>query len=748
MPEPSLFRHYQIVQDADGNNVELTRDPNQVAVLAFDTHNQEFVHCHVLLEPLADKGAFEEACRSLQAYGHPLLARLVDSGEDDGNPFYITGSVDGETLHTYLRRQQDIPGWLAVMIACRSLEAVIALLEHNDLLPSDLLAGLRVVQTGSQQVQLHLADYRLIRSPSDKTKALKPAFDKPARMLRAFFQEPAGRGPGLPDHILPAADFTELLTACLNAAERSVLTGLRELWTALQKLSPDPVKGEIPTAHKPRALLAPHFATYQEVARGVVNLVRIQSQRLDMTNPYSMRGTLTKTGRSVIVEQVPPFRLVGSTVRALDEKGLFLAKKREFPELIPIVLLHDAEDIVCLAEEMAEGVHLADLLHERQSLTVQEAYLVLAGLDGALTSLEKSGLKIQRLRLEDIFLLTGYPREDARTSKLMLTQLNEWPTFSLLLRAHPTLSAMAGRGLDPSILLPPVQSKETTPWNGAWLAAVGSFLIGQESMPGQSAVQPGGLRDRDSIGRLFEEEIQRYSHEKASPRGDFLARYARILQHHDLAKPAVAPAPAPTPPPSPAAPSPTLPVTSPKSPSRTRTISASSEAEGKSPPEEVPMMALTSGLAPASEKPTIGFAELLFRDTSVMDRDTHHDWAKTAADAPPTIHPGEVLLPPSEFVPLWLRAAVFIGGSIVAGAILAHISGGAYWLKPPAVKAIPLETGSTRPISRPPGAALEPEPPRGPAAPEVTAPSLPPEAAPRASGGLLQPPASTLKDDL
>ncbi|MES2506184.1 MAG: hypothetical protein V4599_05745, partial [Verrucomicrobiota bacterium] len=82
MPEPSLFRHYQIVQDADGNNVELLRDADQVAVLAFDTLKQEFVHCHVLLEPLADKAAFEEACRRLQAHGHPLLSRLLDSGED------------------------------------------------------------------------------------------------------------------------------------------------------------------------------------------------------------------------------------------------------------------------------------------------------------------------------------------------------------------------------------------------------------------------------------------------------------------------------------------------------------------------------------------------------------------------------------------------------------------------------------------------------------------------------------------
>ncbi|MEN3943207.1 hypothetical protein WJU23_18050 [Prosthecobacter sp. SYSU 5D2] len=734
MPEPSLFRHYQIVQDADGSNIELIRDRDQVAVLAFDSRQLEFVHCHVLLEPLADKADFEKSCRQLQNHGHPLQARLMDFGDDEGNPFYITSSVDGETLKAYLSRQVEIPGWLAVLVAVRALEAVVSLEENSNLLPEDVLNAMRVVQTGPQQMQVQLADYALLPAGT-KSKGLKPPFDKSAKMLRDFFQEHSDGGPTLPDQALPGADFVELLSACLTAADRSLAPSLRELKTVLQKLAPEQVTGEIPTAHKPRALLAPHFASYQEVARGVVNLVRIQSQRLDMSNPYSMRGTLTKTGRTVLVEQVPPARLVSKTVRALDEKSLELSGKREFTGIIPLVLLHEGEDITCLAEEMAEGVNLGDLLKERRCLSVHETYLVLAGLDGALDSLEKSGLDVKRLRLEDIFLLTGFPREDARTSKLMLTKLNEWPAFSVILRAHPTLAAMAGRGLDPAVLLP-MQPRKPTFWNGAWLSAVGTFLVGLESIPGQLAEPPGGLRDRESISRLFDEEIRRLGEGKACPRADLLARYARILQHHQLVKPAPAPISEPLVSVQPKAVSP-----------RTRTISATTAPEKKEAAREVPM-ALTSGLAPDKEKPTIGFAELLFRDTSVMESGGKTDWAKTAADAPPTIHPNEVLLPPGDFVPFWLRAAVFLGASLIAGGILAHLSGGAFWLKPPVVKAIPLETGSDSPVSQPPSTPLEPEP-RGPAAPQVTIPTLPPEDLTNPSGGgLLRPPMSTLKDEL
>lgn len=728
MPEPSLFRHYQIVQDAGGNTVELIRETNQVAVLAYDTERQEFVHCHVLLEPLKDKAAFEKACRQVQSQGHPLQTRLLDYGEDESNPFYITCNVDGETLKTYLSRQHEIPSWLAVMVTARALEAALSLAHRSEFFPTDILAGLRVVQTGAQVVQVHLADYQLLSAPDKKAKV---PFESSARALRQVLhtQEKTLSGP----------DFLEALTSCLNAIHSDSALAAKDLLSEVEKRLPTPLPGEIPTANKPRALLAPLFASYQEVARGVINLVRIQSQRLDMANPYSMRGTLTKTGRSVLVEQVPSSRLVGSKVRSLHEQSLELSKKREFPDLVSLVLLHDTDEIVCIAEEQADGISLADILRERGSFNAHEAYLVLAGLDGALASLEKSGLETQSLRLEDLFLITGFPREDARTTKLLLSRLNEWPTFSLLLRAHPTLAAMAGRGLDPAILLPQDTSKKPL-WNGAWLSSVGHFLIGLRQIPGQGAVSAPDSRSSDPVARLFEEEVQRFKEGKSCPRADFLARYARLLQQETTKS----------------APNPPLSV-----PTKTTPPASLAALTKKAVPESPAPQALTSGVAPSSEKPTIGFAELLFKDTSVTESGTHHDWAKTAADAPPTIHPGEVLLPPNEFVPFWLRAAVFLGGSILAGAVLAHISGSALWQKPAAKRNVPVETAPATPdktlqtpvIPTPPpqtkGRPLPPEPPPGPAAPEVQIPTLPPDATgTNRPGGLMQPPASTLKDDL
>jgi hypothetical protein len=91
-----------------------------------------------------------------------------------------------------------------------------------------------------------------------------------------------------------------------------------------------------------------------------------------------------------------------------------------------------------------------------------------------------------------------------------------------------------------------------------------------------------------------------------------------------------------------------------------------------------PASPLTSGGAtPSGDR-----AHHRFRRAAVSQRWTANlrrltlptpDWARAAASAPPTL-PAEYLIPPDD-VPMWLKAAVFIGGSMVIGAMCAHLSG-------------------------------------------------------------------------
>ena len=738
MSEPSLFRHYQIVQDADGNNVELVRNAEQVAVLAFDHQQLEYVHCHVLLEPLSNRASFEESCKALQKRGHPALARMIECGEDEGNPFYITSNIDGEALRGYLTRQQDIPGWLAIMIASRALETAVAVAERGEFLTESPLDSFRIVQAAPQAVQVLAADFRVLDNSASKKRALKTSFEKQAKFLRTFLVEQGGGGPTMLDHALPSADFAELLGACLSSAGVGVIAAMRELRTTLQKLAPEQVSGEIPTVHKPRALLAPLLASYQDVARGLVNLVRIQSQRLDMANPYSMRGTLTKTGRAVLIEQVPPSRISHARVKDIDESAFKITKQRDNSALITLALVNEGEDLTCLAEEIVEGLSLAELMRERRCLDVQEAYLVLAGLDTALTQLDHSTLPATKLRLEDIFLLTGFAREDSRSTKLLVSKLNEWPAFNIIVRAHPTLASMAGRGTDPAVLLPPARGSSSTAWHAGWLAALCKFLLGLESPVGFFSEPQGCARERETVARLLDDEIAKIAESKPGQRSDFLGRYARIIQHYDLVKPSepvragggTEPAvdyglnPRPK----------TVPV------SKTAMRREFSDSLAANPAHA--SVALTSGGAPSGDKPTIGFAELLFRNSGGEPSPPDApDWARAAASAPPTL-PEHLMMQAD--VPMWLKAAVFLSGSMVIGAFCAHLSGHALWQKKRAA-ALP----HPAPLVNIAKAIPVPEEPPVPKAIPVTPP--PADTTPPAAPGVslsLPPGAGGLRDQL
>ena len=745
MSEPHQFRHYIIVQDADGTNVELERSADKVTVLAFDTIRLEFVACHVLLHPLAEKAAFEESCRRLRGHGHPLLVRMVDFGEDEGNPFYITGAADGEPLRAYLNRQQELPGWLAVMLASRALDAAAALCSRGDCLPPQPLDSLRVVQVGTQSLVVIASDYRLAPTPAGaaaRSRALRANFDKQGKFLRAFLLEQSGGSPTLPDHPLSAADFTELLTGCLDVASPVAVTQMIDLRNSLQKLAPEHLSGEIPAPQKPRALIAPLLASYQDVARAVANRVRIQSQRLDMTNPYSMRGTLTKAGRPVLVEQIPPNRLVG---RRLKEAAIHLQKltrKNDHPHLATVAMVHEADSVACLAEEIVEGISLAELLRERSALEVQEAYLVLAGLDSALADLDSSHLPTQKLRLEDQFLLIGGSREDPRSAKLLKSKLNDWPSFSVVLRAHTCLASMAGRGTDPGLLLPPgatTSAEVSTRWHGGWLAAMGRFLLGIESQVGASlaAADPGKNRERETVEKLLEDEIARTIEGRPSSRAEFLSRFARIVHHHDVVKPGTSAKSAPI----------TEIKPSVKSPATAAALPP--EEEGVSPVEvtlpggaistALGGMALTQGLStPKPDKPNVGFAEILF--TSGGDELTppdEPDWARRppSGGSMPTSFEA-----PRDPTPIWLKAAVFLLGSMALGGTFAHLSGKALWQHlektPPAQLPIEADHADTRAADD-----LKMQVPRAKAVPEPNA-SEPPGVT------LRPPPASSLKSKL
>ena len=96
---------------------------------------------------------------------------------------------------------------------------------------------------------------------------------------------------------------------------------------------------------------------------------------------------------------------------------------------------------------------------------------------------------------------------------------------------------------------------------------------------------------------------------------------------------------------------------------------------------------MTQGIDTSFEKPTIGFAELLFQGGG--GNSSEHAggsgspqggaWGKGASEAFSSGEVGGWGAEEGDNSPFWLKATVFIAGSLMAGVILAHLSGHALW---------------------------------------------------------------------
>jgi len=713
MASPTQFRHYLIAQDAAGANIEVVRSAEQVCVLAFDSQRLAFVHCHVLLEGLRNRRTFDERGHKLADNGHPLLARLFDFGEDEGSAFYITENVDGETLSNYLSQHEELPVWLATRLTVLSLQAVRAAIELGDFLLSPVIDSLRLIQTGPNTFQVKLADFRIAdegAARGSKARLAKDGFNKQSQFIQAYLAERQLEATRLNGPVLQTADFAELLQKLLSNCGPGLEQSMDATISSLLKNAPEPPAGEIAATLKPKALVSGLLAGFQEIARSVVQSVRIQSQKLDAGQPYSMRGLHLKTGQNVLVEQVAPRRLAGGAPHESLQQVKNLPRTGKFPNLVPITFIENNEGIECVVETAVEGVPLNVVLDTRHTLDVQEAYLVLAGVDAALAQLEKASLSTPRLRLEDIFLFTGFTKQSPHDAGLLTRKLNEWPGFSIVLRTHPTLHAMAGRGTDSAILLP-LQMKtkgDAEPlWNGAWMAALGSFLVGMST--GVAAKHQTGVAETDTVYRLLDDEISRARKDNPSNRASFLARFARVMQQFDLAQfsrsggfwtelsgsataqghaAEVSRAATAVPPPS--------------------SQSPAAGSGHKKPPFTAPKVAAP----PPEDEPEdhgIGFAEALIQQQ------------RAAKSRKPTAQELEESswMTLHEKRPFWASLMILFFGSLFAGMALAHLSGRAFWQE----FTVPL---------RKPVAPLEPK------LPEFTLPDAPktPPASPPSSSPL------------
>ncbi|HSJ03615.1 MAG TPA: Sel1-like repeat-containing protein kinase family protein [Verrucomicrobium sp.] len=672
MASPTQFRHYLIAQDAEGANIEVLRSSEQVAVFAFDSKRHVFVHCHVLLDPLTDRSTFESRARFLSERGHPLRARVLEYGEDDSSGFYITEHVDGETLRSYLERRETLPARLAAKIIFSTLLAAQSLLELGDFLSAQPLDDLRILQSGAQSLAVVVADFQVL-PPGARSTASPDALVSQLQFLKVWCGEQMQRSTLMEEATVNSAEFLEHLAKTLAVCTPAGAAALGPAIAELEKQIPAAPEGELSASLKPRPYLANMLANFQELARSVSQTVRIQSQKLTPAQPYALRGMYMKTGQTVVVEQLPPRRLAGNFPSVCLRQVQNLPKGK-YPNLVPVIFVEYGDDVECMGEAAVEGVALNDLLDARKTLDPQETYVVLASMDAALEQLEKSGVPTQRLRLEDIYLFTGFGKEAPVDSDLLATKLNEWPGFSIVVRTHPCMHSMVGRGTDTALLLPlptPLKGGAEPLWNGGWMAALASFLSGMSD--GRAGKHETGIPQTDSVLALLEDELQRATKGTPSPRPAFLARFARLVQKYELVQP------------KPSAPRAELSgVDAPQGAARdmAKPGIVLPPRKGGPPP---PMPAQPAAPSEEGEAPALGFAEALIQKTSHsgdLDEDFEEDYALPPMRSAMRLRTSQVessWMPVRPKRPFWMTAMMVLIAALIAAAAFAHFTGRAFW---------------------------------------------------------------------
>lgn len=745
MANSTQFRQFHIAQDADGHHIEVVRDAEQVAVLAFDAARQAFVVCHVLLKMPKQREEFDSRIEKLRGTGQQRLARVLDSGDDEGNVFYITEMVDGETLQEYLERFETVPLWLAVSLAKGAFEAARLLARVGDLMSRAPLEAMRVLQTGPMTLELRMGDFALNDGDGAKAALARQArmeFASRSRQLSGWCsQQWQQRGGGGAE--VAVGEFSrrlhEALIGCGPGGE-GVMEETVEVFSRL--LTDWSANGELPPMLKPRMLLTPFLLPAQEMAARLGAQVKIQSQRLEFSGPYAVTGTLAKNGQTVIVEQFPPEDLTGPGMREALRQAHDIPKAGKFPNLVPVTLLEGEDGLECVAEPVVDGVSLREVLSARGVLNVQETHLVLAGVDAALAQLEKARAGTLRLRLEDVFLFTGSSSEAPVETELLQKKLTEWPGFSVVVKTRRSLEAMSGRGWDPSVLLPlniAVAEGVEPVWHGGWMAALGSCLLGAGGPLGAS--RETGVADMDTILRLLDDELGRTARGEASTRAAFLARYARVMQQFDLIQfsksggfwPEVSGGVAP-----PTSPRTAEPVETTPQAAGTKLVVMKKSAR----PAASSVPAARGGEAEEDEMLPIGFAEALIRQGGRPAPGGHED--HPGLGGLDEDHDGEVessWVNMREERPFWARLMLLALGSLVAGAVLAHLSGRALWQS----QLAPVEIPAPKPVEQKVEPVFELQAPPGHEEAAAERKVVPKEAAAAPRQSLQLPPPSRMK---
>jgi len=451
------FRQYRISQDRSGGTVELWRSGTEVACLAVDSLRHQFVELHVVTgaaEKQMEARNFQQLIQLAVPLRHRNLLGVIEGGEDEGANFFITEFLDGERFDTWLARCNPLPPWLALQTIGQIVEGLCVLAPHPRLLAGvELLnCGISLNGENSGDLTARVCDIGLSSPPSrppDPRQLEARLIQETGRLLLYMLTGAMPQGPAESLDLASLAIAPELgflLGTIFMPSMQHHPRTLEQLRTLVERcardLSPElaarPEK--IPAAMRPRLPLLAHFMTGAGVADIAGDECTVDTRAFDAMDPYRHRATQRATRTPLMVQLLPPDRLMPPEYGKMIVQAGEQIRAQEHPHLLRVLAWDEKEHPEVLVEEYPGRWNLESMVRLRGRLEPAEVLLVLEQMEAAVKEAESIGLvPVLRSPWQVMvqFIAAGGEEALPPQSELSRTPLSAWPAFRLKVRTWP-----------------------------------------------------------------------------------------------------------------------------------------------------------------------------------------------------------------------------------------------------------------------------------------------------------------------
>ena len=422
------FRTFEISQDGGGNAFELSRSDERVVCLAFDGRFGCFCEIAALTHS-AEEGSssmdeFLEQAGLVAGLDHRGLASLLDYGDDQGVRFYAVEFVDGEPVAEYAQRVNGLPQALAFGLCADLAEALAAI----SILELPVAAGgARVTLDDRGRLRVRIVDYPLgMLHPEGPRDTAAAVFELAHLLEQLAAGEVIGDSPaGAVDLVARVADELRQRASIHDAA-------------ALLREAASAGNGEfiaVESRHRPRLLLAQKAFSQGAPEEFLSDDYHVEQVSAAAADPYSISVVRLSESKPLRMHVLPPAYII-------SDENLPIYETEESPAVVGAEALWRSEHFRLVSEQRLPGFSLTTLLRQLGKLTDLEVMLLLDKIETAILEARSAGAELMKVHPDNVLVHFEGIGFEAAEGLMKERPLTSWPEFRIVLRAHQTMRGL------------------------------------------------------------------------------------------------------------------------------------------------------------------------------------------------------------------------------------------------------------------------------------------------------------------